>query len=79
MWNCPSCNAEVDDRFDTCSKCGTGRDGSEPPVDFVRKGDAYQPGLPAAKSTSSKNSSRVVSVVIVLIVIITLIIVALNN
>ena len=34
MWKCPKCKEESEDNFDSCSSCGTGRDGS-PPTKFA--------------------------------------------
>ncbi len=76
MWTCSNCNTEVNDQFDNCPKCGTGRDGSAPPVDFVKNGDAYQPRLPA-EAKGSKKASRLVSVILVVITIIILLLIAL--
>ena len=76
MWNCSECNTEVDDKFDNCPKCGTGRDGSEAPVDFVRKQDAVQPNLPAAGQVDPRNKNRLVSILIVIAVIIVLFVIA---
>jgi len=38
MWKCTQCNESIEDLFDSCWKCGTGRDGSPPPA----KSDALQ-------------------------------------
>jgi len=35
MWECPSCRQRVEDRLETCWKCGTGRDGTPAPVDWA--------------------------------------------
>ena len=69
MWNCPECSAEVDEAFENCPQCGTGRDGSEPPVDFVAKKDAVQPGLPAAGETGGEGRKKLLSILLVLVVI----------
>lgn len=39
MWQCVKCREELEDSFDTCSNCGTSKDGPEDP-DF-RKADAF--------------------------------------
>lgn len=31
MWNCSRCSERLDDDFDVCWKCGTGRSGVENP------------------------------------------------
>ena len=31
MWNCPKCQAEVEDNFEVCWQCGTAADGQETP------------------------------------------------
>lgn len=78
MWTCSECNSEVDDQFDTCPMCGTGRDGSEPPVDFVRKGDAYQPGLPAGE-VDPNGKGRLISLLVVIAAILFLTLIALGK
>ncbi len=79
MWNCPNCNAEVDDKFDNCTQCGTGRDGAPPPVDFVKKGDAYQPGLPAVEDKDKSIHNKILAVLLVLGVIAFLLLLALQR
>jgi hypothetical protein len=34
MWKCPKCSEPVEDSFDSCWNCGTGKDGSPPPKGF---------------------------------------------
>jgi len=34
MWKCPKCSESVEDSFDSCWNCGTGKDGSPPPANF---------------------------------------------
>lgn len=34
MWKCKKCNETVDDEFDSCWNCGTGKDGSPPQDSF---------------------------------------------
>jgi hypothetical protein len=46
-WNCPSCRESIDDTFDTCWNCGTGRDGSVD-ADF-QHADDYEPPIPEQK------------------------------
>lgn len=76
MWNCPHCKAEIDDQFENCTQCGTGRDGSEPPVDFVKKKDAVQPGLPATEDTDTASHNKILSILLVLGVIAVLLYIA---
>jgi hypothetical protein len=76
MWNCNTCNTAVDDRFDACPQCGTGRNGSAPPVDSVRKKDALQPGLPAAAEGMIRKHSRLIEIIIVLVVVVILFFIA---
>jgi len=78
MWTCSECSAEVDDQFDNCPTCGRGRDGSEPPVDFVRKKDAFQPRLPV-RHDDSKRNNRLVSIVVVVLTILVLLWIALRR
>lgn len=75
MWTCSKCNTEVKDQFDNCPVCGTGRDGSAPPVDFVKKGDAFQPRLPVAE----KGTKRMMSILIAVAVILVLILIGLSK
>lgn len=35
MWKCKGCAETNDDSFDSCWKCGTGKDGSPPPKSFA--------------------------------------------
>lgn len=79
MWTCINCNTEVEDQFENCPQCGTGRDGSEPPVDFVRKADALQPELPSTGSSNNRSPKRWISVIAVIAVIIVLLIIALGG
>jgi hypothetical protein len=30
MWKCKKCGKQIEDNFDACWKCGTGKDGSPP-------------------------------------------------
>ena len=78
MWTCSECNNEVDEQFENCPACGTGRDGSEPPVDFVRKSDAYQPGLPAGEVDPS-GKERLISLLVVVAAILFLVLIALGK
>ncbi len=78
MWTCSKCSNEVDEQFDNCPQCGTGRDGSEPPVDFVKKGEAYQPKLPAGE-IDPKRKNRLAAILIVVAAILVLLLVALGK
>ena len=31
MWNCKNCHEAIEDNFDACWKCGTGKDGTPDP------------------------------------------------
>ncbi len=35
MWTCTNCKEEIEDSFDSCWKCGTGKDGSPADPDFL--------------------------------------------
>ena len=37
MWVCSNCNEQLEDQFDSCWKCGTARDGTPPPDDFLKE------------------------------------------
>jgi len=78
MWTCSECSTEVEDQFDSCPICGTGRDGSEPPVDFVRKKDAFQPGMPV-RSADSKRNNRLISIIVVVAAILALLWIAFSK
>lgn len=79
MWTCTNCNATVDDKFENCPQCGTGRDGSEPPVNHVRKKDALQPGLPAAGEIDPLRKNKLIAVSIVIVAILALLFIALGG
>jgi uncharacterized protein len=34
LWKCSKCSEDIDESFDACWQCGTGRDGAPPPKDF---------------------------------------------
>ena len=45
MWICSACNEEIEDQFDSCWKCGAGRDGSPPgfgPADQEQGSETFQ-------------------------------------
>lgn len=52
MWKCRKCNEEVDDDFDVCWNCQTGRDGSSPKAYFA-------PGRRQKRVDPPKNGTRV--------------------
>ncbi|MBN2164211.1 MAG: hypothetical protein JXR25_14035 [Pontiellaceae bacterium] len=76
MWNCSNCNTSVKDQFENCPSCGTGRDGSAASVDFVKKKDAVQPGMPAAGPMKDEIRNKMFSIIIVLVVIAILLVIA---
>jgi len=41
-WTCPHCDSQVDDEYDLCWSCGTGRDGALPPQDWTPVIHAYE-------------------------------------
>lgn len=41
MWKCEKCSITNEDRFDSCWKCGTGKDGSAPPADFAERAEDF--------------------------------------
>jgi hypothetical protein len=42
MWQCPNCSEPIEDTFDVCWQCGTGRDGSRP-VDLAAENPPQEP------------------------------------
>ena len=79
MWTCTACQTEVDDQYKYCPQCGTGRNGSKPPVNHVSKKDALQPELPTTNTPSPKEKSRLLSISLVVVVIIILLIIAFSG
>lgn len=79
MWTCTKCNTEVEDQFENCPACGTGRNGSEPPVNHVTQKDALQPKLPTAHEPDPRNKGKLISVIIVLAVIALLLFIAFSG
>lgn len=64
MWTCSACGSTVEDNFDVCWNCGTGRDGTADPS-FVRADEAGPiadpivdgfPGLEAATGPAAAGS-----------------------
>jgi uncharacterized protein YbjQ (UPF0145 family) len=47
MWTCPKCGESVEDEFEVCWNCGTGKDGTEDPS-FQRAEDVDASELPAS-------------------------------
>ena len=47
-WNCSRCREEIDEDFEVCWACGTGRDGTIDP-DF-QNADEYEPFIPEENS-----------------------------
>jgi len=45
-WPCPGCKTEVEDGFDVCWSCGTGRDGAPPDPAFAREADLGREAAP---------------------------------
>jgi predicted nucleic-acid-binding Zn-ribbon protein len=50
MWTCCKCNEELEDQFDSCWKCGTGKDGVTPV--FSKRSDQTSSRAPQPNSTS---------------------------
>ena len=53
MWKCSKCKETIEDSFDSCWNCGTGKDGTPAPSDF----GAEQEEEPQESAVASKKSS----------------------
>jgi hypothetical protein len=54
MWNCPKCHEEVEDDFDVCWNCQTGKDGSIPETYFAANKPKVKDGGHVKKSPEVK-------------------------
>jgi uncharacterized protein YbjQ (UPF0145 family) len=62
-WTCSSCSEEIEKDFDSCWSCGTGKDGSEPPANWVKEHPHSYPPMPdIACSTTPQIPGRTVDV-----------------
>ena len=51
MWTCTNCKEEIEDSFDNCWKCGTGKDGSPANPDFLNQSKQNTKKNPTAPET----------------------------
>ena len=57
MWKCSKCKETIEDSFDSCWNCGTGKDGTPAPADFGAEQEEEPPESEGASKKSSVSAS----------------------